>query len=134
VKRILLPLATLLVLASMQLFVSFGGCGTTVGMTDMQGPPDLVPPSIYSCDQETAMPPSCKEFSNLSASFSESMIQGLCPAPLAVRACSRTNLLGGCRATSSTYTLTTWFYSGGSMFTTSAQVQAYCGNAYVPPN
>lgn len=132
-NRIVLPLATLLVLAAVQLFVPFGGCGTTVGMTDMQGPPDLVPPSTYSCDQQMAMPPSCKEFSKFSASFTVSMIQGLCPAPLAAGACTRTNLLGGCRAVSSTYTLTTWFYSG-SMFTTSAQVQAYCGNAYVPPN
>ena len=61
-------------------------------------------------------------------------LQGLCGVTLTAATCPRNaNLLGGCRAKSGTYTLTTWFYKG-TRYMTTAQVMTDCGAAYVAPN
>ena len=74
-----------------------------------------------------------KEFSEISASQSESGLEALCPNPLTPSPCARASSYGGCRTKNATYTYTVWFYPGGTMFTSNAQVQTYCGAAYVPP-
>lgn len=103
------------------------GCG---GNQEM--PPDL-PPSTYSCDQTQAASPTCKEFTNISATQTVEGLQSLCGVPLNPKPCPRENNLGGCRATNANYTLTTWFYPG-SMFMTMGEVQTYCASAFVAPN
>ena len=113
---------------------SLSGCGGAIGNEDMTAPPDLAVVSTYSCDQQNKAPPQCKEFTEISPSQPQSGLETLCSAALTPGACTRTNLLGGCRTKNPNYTFTTWFYSGGTMFTTSAQVQTYCGSAYVPPS
>ena len=112
---------------------SLSGCGGSIGNEDMAAPPDLTVVSTYSC-AENKMPPQCKEFTEISPNQSQSGLESLCTAALTPGACTRTNLLGGCRTKNPNYTFTTWFYSGGTMFSTSAQVQTYCGSAYVPPS
>lgn len=113
---------------------SLSGCGGSVGNEETMMTPDMTYVSTYSCDQQSKAPPQCKEFSEVSMSQPESGLETLCSAPLTIGPCTRTNSLGGCRTKNPNYTFTTWFYSGGTMFTTTAQVQTYCGSAYVPPN
>lgn len=112
-------------------FCLAAACGGDPQSMDM-APPDMAPVA-YSCDQTGGASPSCKEFTSISAEQTMDGLQGLCPATLTMGLCPRPNLLGGCRAQSATYTLTTWFYPG-TMFMTTAQVMSYCASAYVPPN
>ena len=112
---------------------SLSGCGGPTVEEGTMMMPDLSYVSTYSCDQQSKQPPQCKEFSDISPSQPESGLETLCSAPLTVGPCTRTNSLGGCRSKTATYTFTTWFYSG-TMYQTAAQVQTYCGSAYVPPN
>ncbi len=108
------------------------GCDSpTVGNVEVV--PDMTLVSTYSCDQQTAKPPQCKEFSEISASQPVSGLEALCSNPLTPGPCARATSYGGCRTKNATYTYTVWFYPGGTMFSSSAQVQTYCGAAYVPP-
>lgn len=113
------------------LFCLAAACGGDPAPMDM-APPDMAPPA-YFCDQTGGTSPSCKEFTNISATQTMDGLQALCPATLAMGLCPRANLLGGCRASNANYTLTTWFYPG-TMFSMSSQVMTYCASAYVPPN
>ena len=111
---------------------SLSGCGNAVE-EGMVTPPDMTMFSAYSCDMQTRMPPQCKEFTEISASQPMSGLESLCGNTLTPGPCTRVKSYGGCRTKNASYTFTTWFYAGGTMFTTMAQVQAYCGSAYVPP-
>jgi len=94
--------------------------------------PDLAP-VVYACDQSGASTPNCKEFTNVDASQTMDGLQGVCGAtPVMAAICPRPNILGGCRAQSATYTLTTWFYPG-TMFMMQSQVMTFCGSNFVPP-
>ena len=118
-------------LAGVAAFIpSFSGCDTPVVG---EAPADMVTVTTYSCDLQTMMPPQCKEFSEISANQSTSGLETLCTHPLTPGPCSRTSSYGGCRNKSANYTYTVWFYPGGTMFSSSTQVQAYCATAYVPP-
>ena len=136
-KNFALPLLCLAFAATAAYGLSSGGCGGNVvgqdpGTADMT----VVAASSYSCDQRTASPPVCKEFSNLSSTTTTSDFQGLCAVQIAAGPCTRANSLGGCQAANSQYTLTNWFYTGGS-YTTTSQVQSYCtsiSTTYVPAN
>jgi hypothetical protein len=112
------------------LFCLAAACNGETPAMDMG--PDLAP-VVYSCETAGGAP-NCKEFTNVSASQSMEGLQGVCgAATLNAATCPRTDLLGGCRAQSATYTLTTWFYKG-TMFMTQAEVMTFCGTAFTPPN
>lgn len=123
-----------LVLAGSGAYVTcWSGCDSpTVGNPEVV--PDMTVVSTYSCDQQSAKPPQCKEFSEISPSQPTSGLEALCSTALTPGPCSRATSYGGCRTKNATYTYTVWFYPGGTMFSSSAQVQTYCGAAYVPPN
>lgn len=98
-------------------------------------PPDLAPPA-YSCDQRTTSGPYCREFTDVAPAQSTDDFNQLCGGHLGPGLCPRTDSLGACRTPAGTYTLSIWYFSDTSLYTTAAQVEAACqklGAAYVAP-
>ena len=133
-KYLAIPFFCLTFAGAINYVFSTSGCGGPAVEEGTVTPPDMTQVSAYSCDMQSKMPPQCKEFTDISAAQPMSGLESLCGDKLTPGPCTRTSSYGGCRTKNANYTFTTWFYSGGTMFTTAAQVQSYCGAAYVPPS
>ena len=132
---------TLTLLIGLSLGISAGlplwlvpACSPEEEAADM-AQPDLAPPA-YSCDQRMTSGPYCREFTEVAATQSTDDFDKLCGGHLGPGLCPRTDSLGACRTLTGTYTLSIWYFSDTSLYTTTAQVQAACaklGAAYVAP-